>query len=55
MIVNGVIVSKDKNKYQNGEGLKLVKKASGLTSTKGSGLSNVKKYGMELRILELKK
>ena len=26
MIVNGVIVSKDKNKYQIGEGLKLVKK-----------------------------
>ena len=43
MIVNGVIVSKDKNKYQIGEGLKLVKKASGLTSTKGSGSSNVKK------------
>ena len=34
MIVNGVIVSKDKNKYQIGEGLKLIKKASGLTSTK---------------------
>ena len=27
MIVNGVIVSKDKNKYQIGEGLKLVKKS----------------------------
>ena len=26
MIVNGVIVFKDKNKYQIGEGLKLVKK-----------------------------
>ena len=26
MIVNGVIVSKDKNKYQIGEGLKLIKK-----------------------------
>ena len=26
MIVNGVIVLKDKNKYQIGEGLKLVKK-----------------------------
>ena len=43
MIVNGVIVSKDKNTYQIGMGLKLVKKASGLTSTKGSALSNVKK------------
>ena len=54
MIVNGVIVSKDKNKYQIGEGLKLIKKASGLTSTKGSGLSNVKKYGSGLKILEYK-
>ena len=26
MIVNGVIVSKDKNKYQIGKGLKLIKK-----------------------------
>ena len=53
MIVNGVIVSKDKNKYQIGEGLKLIKKASGLTSAKGSsGLSNVKKYGSGLRNLQ---
>ena len=54
MIVNGVIVSKDKNKFQIGMGLKLVKKASGLTSTKGSALSNVKKYGSGLKILEQK-
>ena len=52
MIVNGVIISKDKNKYQIGMGLKLVKKASGLTSTKGSGLKKVKKYGSGLKILE---
>ena len=52
MIVNGIIVSKDKNKYQIGEGLKLVKKASGLTSTKGSSLSNVKKIGSGLKILQ---
>ena len=52
MIVNGVIVSKDKNKYQIGEGLKLIKKGSGLTNTKGSGLSNVKKYGSGLKILQ---
>ena len=60
MIVNGVIISKDKNKYQIGMGLKLVKKASGLTSTTGSGLtsttgsglSNVKKYGSRLKILQ---
>ena len=44
MIVNGVIVSKDKNKYQIGEGLKIVKK--------GSGISNVKKYGSGLKILQ---
>ena len=52
MIVNGVIVSKDKNKYQIGEGLKLVKKASGLTNTKGSSFSNVKRYGKGLKILQ---
>ena len=52
MIVNGVIVSKDRNKYQIGEGLKLVKKASGLTNTKGSGLKNAKKVGSGLKILE---
>ena len=52
MIVNGVIISKDKNKYQIGEGLKLVKKGSGLSNTKGSGLKDVKKYGSGLRILE---
>ena len=52
MIVNGIIVSKDKNKYQIGEGLKLVKKASGLKSVKGSGLKNVKKYGSGLKILK---
>ena len=45
MIVNGVIISKDKNKFQIGEGLKLVKKGSGLEGIKGSSLSNVKKYG----------
>ena len=53
MIVNGVIISKDKNKYQIGKGLKLVKKAPGLTNVKkGSGLSNVKKYGSGLKILQ---
>ena len=52
MIVNGVIISKDKNKYQIGMGIKLIEKASGLTNTKESALSNVKKYGSGLRILE---
>ena len=51
MIVNGVIISKDKNKYQIGEGFKLVKKGSGLTSTKGGGLSNIKKHGSGLKFL----
>ena len=55
MIVNGVIVSKDKNKVKIGMGLKLVKQASGLTSTKGSGLSNIEKYGMGLEILQWEK
>ena len=52
MIVNGIIVSKDNNKFQIGMGLKLIKKASGLTSTKESGLSNIKKYGSGLKILQ---
>ena len=47
MIINGVIVSKDQNKFQLGEGLKLIKKDSGLEGVKGSGLSNVKKYGVD--------
>ena len=47
MIVNGVIVSKDENKFHVGMGLKLVKKASGLTSTKGSGLKNAKNMGQD--------
>ena len=51
MIVNGVIISKDKNKYQIRKGLKLVKKASGLTNTKGSELKNVKKCRSGLKIL----
>ena len=61
MIVNGVIISKDKNKFQVREGIKLIKKASGLEGIKGSslsnvkkanGLSNVKKYGSGLTILQ---
>ena len=47
MIVNGIIVSKDKNKYQIGEGLKSVKKASGLKIVKASGLKNVKNMGQD--------
>ena len=34
MIVNGVIVSKDKNKYQIEEGLNLIKKASWINKYK---------------------
>ena len=44
MIVNGVIVSKDKTKHQIGMGFKLIKKVSGLANVKmASGLTNVKK------------
>ena len=46
MIVNGVIVSKDKNKYQIRMGLKLVK-SRGLTNTKASGLSDVKNMDLD--------
>ena len=56
MIVNGVIVSKPNNEIKVGEGLKVVKRANGLKAVKGSGsnvkISNVKKYGSGLRILE---
>ena len=48
MIANGVIVSKDKNKFQIGMSLKLIKNASRLTSTKVSALSNVKNIGQDL-------
>ena len=46
MIVNGVIVSKDKNKYQIGMGLELVK-SRGLTNAKASGLSNAKNMDLD--------
>ena len=53
MIVNGVIVLKDKNKFQVGEGLKIIKKGNGLSNVKkGNGLSNIKKYGSGLKILK---
>ena len=53
MIVNGVIVSKDKNKFQIGEGLKIIKRANGLSNVKkANGLSNIKKYGSGLKILK---
>ena len=51
MIVNGVLISKDKNKFVIGEGLKVikrgdgvlnVKKANGLKAVKGSGSKNLK-------------
>ena len=35
MIVNGVVISKDTNKYQIGEGLKLVKKSFWINKYKG--------------------
>ena len=49
MIVNGVIISNDKNKnmieknnFKTANGLSNVKKASGLKSVKGSGLKILK-------------
>ena len=48
MIVNGVIISNDKNKNMlnkkiiKASGLSNVKKANGLKSVKGSGLKNFK-------------
>ena len=44
MIINGVVISNEKNKNMIGKGLKIVKKAN--------GLSNVKKYGGGLKILK---
>ena len=53
MIVNGVIISKDKNKSIIGEGLKIIEKGNGLSNVKkGNGLSNIKKYGSGLKILK---
>ena len=62
MIVNGVIVLRDKNKVFIGEGLKIIKKGNGLSNVKkgnglsnvkkGNGLSNIKKYGSGLKILK---
>ena len=52
MIVNGIIISKDKNKSIIGEGLKIIKKASGLSNVKkANGLKSVKK-GSGLKILK---
>ena len=50
MIINGIIISNYKNKFQienvleniRGSGLSNVKKASGLKSVKGSGLKILK-------------
>ena len=43
MIVNGVIISKDKNRYQIGEGPKLVKRSSGLTKCKSFWINKCKR------------
>ena len=47
MIVNGVLISKDKNKFVIGEGIKIIKKANGL-SNKASGLKSVKGAGLKI-------
>ena len=49
MIVNGVIILKDKNKSIIGEGLKIVRKASGLSNVKrANGLKSVKGSGLKI-------
>ena len=50
MIVNGIIVSKDKNKeilsWRRTLKKEIIKKGNGLSNVKkGNGLSNIKKYG----------
>ena len=53
MIVNGVLILKDKNKSIIVEILKIIKKGNGNENVKrASGLSNVKKYGTGLKILK---
>ena len=54
MIVNGGIISKDKDKYQIGMGLKLVKKASGLTY-KGIWIIKCKKIRIRIKNFTIKK
>ena len=48
------MILKNKNKYEIGMGLKLIKKASGLTNTKGSRLSNVKKIWIWIKNSRIK-
>ena len=48
MIVNGVIVLKDKNKVFIGEGLKIIKKGNGLSNV------NIKKYGSGSKNFKIK-
>ena len=43
MIVNGVIISKDKNKYQIGMGLKLIKKSFWINKFKRLGIKKCEK------------
>ena len=48
MIVNGVIVSKDKNKYQIGMGLKLIKKNFWINKYKGFWIIKCKKIWVRI-------
>ena len=52
MIVNGVIISKDKNKCQIGVGLKLVKKSFWINKYKRIWTIKCKKIGSGLQILQ---
>ena len=49
MIVNGIIISKNKNKNVIGEGLKIIKKGNELSNVKkASGLKSVKGAGLKI-------
>ena len=48
MIVNGVLISKDKNKFVIGEGLKVIKRGDGVSNVKkANGLKSVKDQGLK--------
>ena len=47
MIVNGVLISKDKNKFFIGEGIKIIKRTNGV-SNKANGLKSVRGSGLKI-------
>ena len=55
MIVNGVIISKDKNKYQIGMGLELVKKSFWINKYKRTWIIKCKKIRIKIKNFTMKK